>query len=94
MILLYSTYLRVFIVYLQVIPMLKTTECVCHRCGKKQTITVDDSEKWIRETSRVLGVTVHFKSEFVYKVAIYEKDHWLSHRKEDMEKEKELNRIS
>lgn len=63
--------------------MLKTIECVCRQCGKKKTIMADDNEKEIRIHSRVLGVTVHFKSQFVYDVAMYEMEHWKEHRREE-----------
>lgn len=69
--------------------MQRTIVCTCPICGKIEPITADDADKLIKITSRVLGVTVNFKNELVYAVAMYERKHWLEHCKEELEKERE-----
>ena len=63
--------------------MQKTVVCVCPRCGKTESVTADDSEKWIKEKSNVLDIIASFKSELVHAVYKYEHDHWVEHCKED-----------
>jgi hypothetical protein len=57
----------------------KTVVSTCPTCGHQESITGDDEEKWTSISSRVLGVTVHFKSQFVRAVCDYEISHWREH---------------